>query len=110
MGSTDYVLRRIHPDVAQMDVLSSGGNRYFVTFVGDCSRKLGVIQLRTRLKRLTSSNCVSHRLSGDSDQRALTLRTDKGGEYFGKLFQEYLRKPKVRHQLLRRSIRTELSS
>lgn len=92
-------LELVHSDVVQMDVLSNGGNRYFVTFLDDYSRKLWFYPMKNKTETLDKFKLFKTTAEGESNQKVLSLRTDNGGEYIGKLFQEYLRQENVRHQL-----------
>ena len=84
------ILELIHSDVCgPFKVKSTGGARYFVTFVDDYSRKLWVYFISQKSQVLDKFRHFVQLMSNSTGQNVRTLRSDNGGEYTSKAFQEF---------------------
>uniref|UniRef100_A0A251T6N3 Putative zinc finger, CCHC-type n=1 Tax=Helianthus annuus TaxID=4232 RepID=A0A251T6N3_HELAN len=93
-------LQLIHSDICgPMRTESIGGCRYFITFIDDYSRKTWVYFLKLKSEALSYFKLFKALSENQSDHTIKTLRTDRGGEYCGKSFQEYLNANGIHHQL-----------
>ena len=81
-----------------MEVDSLGGNKYFVTFVDDASRKTWVYLLNTKIKVFQYFHKFHAMVEREMGNPLKQLRTDNGGEYISKEFKEYFSKHGIRHE------------
>ena len=93
------ILELVHSDVCgPMKTPSIGGARYFLTFIDDFSRKIWVYVLKSKkevLARFEEWKTLVERQSGHAVK---ALRSDNGGEYISKAFDDYLSKHGVARQ------------
>ncbi|KAE8666438.1 Phospholipase D delta [Hibiscus syriacus] len=93
-------LEIVHTDIAgPFDIPSLGGNRYYLTFIDDFSRKCWIYILKEKseaLEKLREFKAMSEKQSG---QYLKILRSDRGGEYTSKLFEEFCKEHGIIHQL-----------
>lgn len=83
------ILELVHSDVCgPLKIASTGGARYFVTFVDDYSRKMWVYFLAHKNQVLDKFRHFVELVTNMTGLPILTLRTDNGGEFTSKLFQE----------------------
>ena len=93
-------LELVHSDVCgPMSVDSIGGRKYFVTFIDDYSRCCAVYFLRQKSEVLEKFKEFEAITTSESDCKIGTLRTDNGGEYVSKEFEDYLKSKGIHHQL-----------
>ena len=81
-----------------MEVDSLGGNKYFVTFINDASRKTWVYLLHTKrqvFQYFHKFHVILERETGNPLKR---LRTDNGGECISREFKEYFSKHGIMHE------------
>ena len=92
------VLDLVYSDVCgPIDVESLGGNKYFVTFINDASRKLWVYFLKTKdqvFEHFKKFHAMAEREKG---KLLKCLRTDNGGEYTSNKFKSYCSEKGIRH-------------
>lgn len=92
-------LELVHSDVCEMDTVSTGGNRYFVTFLCDFSRKLWLFPIKKKsdvFEKFQQFQACAERESGE---KIISVRSDNGGEYVNNQFAEYLRKNGIKQEL-----------
>lgn len=93
-------LQCVHSDVCgPMPTESVGGRKYFVTFIDDYSRCCLIYFMRHKSEVFEKFQEFEAATTGDSGERVGTLRSDNGGEYISKEFEDYLKSKRVRHQL-----------
>ncbi|KAJ0785458.1 putative RNA-directed DNA polymerase [Helianthus annuus] len=93
-------LELVHSDICgPMRTESIGGCKYFITFIDDFSRKTWVFFLKYKSEALNFFKTFKALNERQSGYLIKTLRTDRGGEYCSKFFQEYLKTCGIRHQL-----------
>ena len=92
-------LELVYSDVCRhMEVYSLSGNKYFVTFIDDASRKTWVYLLHTKgqvFQYFHKSHAMVERETGNPLKR---LRTNNGGEYISREFKGYFSKHGIRHE------------
>ncbi|XP_052484453.1 uncharacterized protein LOC128039833 [Gossypium raimondii] len=71
------------------DVSSLGGNRYFISFIDDYSRKLWVYCVKEKSEAFQRFKDFKAEVENFTGLKINTLRTDRGGEYFSKEFEKY---------------------
>ena len=93
-------LELVHTDVCgKINAKSFSGAEYFLTFTDDQTRYSWVYLLKTKdevFKRFQEWKAM---VENELGKKLKVLRSDNGGEYTGKQFQEYLRSEGVRHEL-----------
>ncbi|KAJ0586507.1 putative RNA-directed DNA polymerase [Helianthus annuus] len=100
MWQTDTPLQIVHSDICgPMKTESIGGCRYFITFIDDFTRKTWVYFLKLKSEALSYFKQFRALVENQSDHKIKTLRSDRGGEYCSKVFQEYLGTNGIYHQL-----------
>ncbi|UYV80202.1 hypothetical protein LAZ67_18001996 [Cordylochernes scorpioides] len=92
-------LELIHTDICgPMPVKSTGGNRYFLSFVDDFSRRITVYLLKNKdevLKHFDTYRATVERQTGNKIKR---LRSDNGLEFCNRDFQDKLQKLGIKHE------------
>ena len=73
-------------------------NKYFITFVDDCTRKVWAYPLRLKGEVLTVFFRRLAEVENRTSPRGKTLRSDNGGEYTSRFFKQYLSEKGIRHQ------------
>ncbi|KAJ0456158.1 putative RNA-directed DNA polymerase [Helianthus annuus] len=93
-------LELVHSDICgPMRTESIGGCKYFITFIDDYSRKAWVFFLKFKSEALNFFKTFKAQNERQSGHLIKILRTDRGGEYCSKIFQDYLKMNGIRHQL-----------
>jgi hypothetical protein len=70
----------VHTDICRpIKPMSLGGNRYFVTFIDDFSRKLWVYFLNEKSAAFTVFKNFKALVENQSGHKLVTLRSDRGG-------------------------------
>ena len=82
-----------------MPTESLGQKRYFVSFIDDYSRCCQVYFMRHKSKELHKFKEFEALATNESGLSIGTLRTDNGGEYVSKEFEEFLKSKGIRHEL-----------
>jgi transposase InsO family protein len=78
-------LELIHSDLCEMNgVLTKGGKSYFMTLIDDASRFCYVYLLKTKDEAL--------------DRKIKRLRSDRGGEFFPKVFDDFCAEHGIIHE------------
>jgi transposase InsO family protein len=93
------VLDLVYSDVCgPFEVESLGGNRYFLTFIDDASRKVWAYFLRTKGQVFNYLQEFHVMVERETDKKLKCLRSDNGGEYTSKEFKTYCAKYEIRHE------------
>ena len=93
-------LQCVHSDVCgPMPTESLGKKKYFVSFIDDYSRCCRVYFMRHKSEVFEKFKEFEALVTNESDLSIGTLRTDNGGEYVSKEFEEYLKTKGIRHEL-----------
>jgi transposase InsO family protein len=78
-------LEIVHSDVCgPMRTTSSGGARYFVTYIDDFSRKVWVYLLKSKGECLEKFKEFKALVETQSEHKIKVFRSDNGGEYISK--------------------------
>ena len=95
----DEPLGLVHSDVCgKINVKSLGGAEYFMSFIDDKTRFTWVYPIRTKdqvFKKFCEWKTLVEKSSG---KKLKAIRTDNGGEYTSREFQEYLTEEGIRHE------------
>lgn len=93
-------MQLIHSDVCgPMQNESVNGAKYFVTFIDDFSRCCKVYFMKQKNEVLSKFKEFEKTLSNECGQSITKLRTDNGGEYISKEFEEYLKAQGIHHEM-----------
>ncbi|MCH95745.1 retrovirus-related pol polyprotein from transposon tnt 1-94, partial [Trifolium medium] len=99
LSRTKSVLEVIYSDVCgPMQVNSTGGNRYFVTFVDDYSRKLWTCLIKKKSEVFDVFKKFKSMAEKQSDLKV--LKTDGGGEYVSSEFTEFCEAKGIVHEVI----------
>jgi hypothetical protein len=83
-------LELIHSDLCEMNgVLTKGGKRYFMTWINDASRFFYVYFLKTKDEALDYFKIYKVEVKNQLERKIKCLRSDHGGEYFPKVFDDF---------------------
>jgi len=74
------------------------GNRYFITFIDDFSKKLWVYFLKEKSAAFIVFKNFKALVENQSGHKLVTLRSDRGGEYTSKEFDKYCMEQGIKHQ------------
>jgi transposase InsO family protein len=93
------VLNLVYSNVCgPFEVESLGGNRYFLTFIDDVSRKVWVYFLRTKDQIFKYFQEFHVMVERETNKKLRCLHSDNGGEYTFKEFKAYYAKYRIRHE------------
>ena len=92
-------LELIHSDLCEMNgVLTKGGKRYFMTLIDDATRFCYVYLLQTKDEALDYFKIYKAEVENQLERKIKRLRSDRGGEYFSKLFDEFCEEHGIIHE------------
>ena len=92
-------LQLVHTDVCgPMQTESIGGCKYFVTFIDDYSRCCKVYFMKQKNEVLQKFKEFEALVTSESGERIGKLRSDNGGEYVSKEFEQYLQSRGIHHE------------
>jgi hypothetical protein len=93
-------LELIHSDICgPINPISNGGNRYFITFTDDLSRKTWVYFLKEKSSALDTFIKFRALVEKESGCTIMGLRTDRGGEFVSNAFNDYCSRQGIKRQL-----------
>ena len=93
-------LALVHSDICgPMETVSLGGNRYFLTFIDDYSRKTWVYFLKQKSEAVAVFKEFIAYAEKQSGYTLKVLHTDRGGEYTSNAFFEFCKTQEIKHQL-----------
>lgn len=92
------ILELIHSDVCGPITTSFGGMRYFVTFLDDFSRKVFVYPMKSKGEVFSKFVEFKKRYEKETERAIKTLRSDNGGEYVNKTFEQFFAKCGIKHE------------
>ena len=85
------LLDLVHSNICELnDMLTRGGNRYFITFIDDCSRFTYVYLLKHKDKAFNVFKVYKTEVENQLGRKMKVFRSDKGGEYFPNNFNIFL--------------------
>ena len=93
------ILELIHTDVCgPMENKSLGGSRYFVTFIDDKSRYTAIYFMKQKNEVFEKYKEFEAMVENVTGKKIRALRSDNGGEYSSKAFNNYLQMKGVQRQ------------
>jgi len=76
------ILELVHTDLCEsMEVTSSGGTRYLLTFIDDFFRKVFVYFLKSKVEVSDTIKAVVKMVKRQTDRRVKRIRSDNGTEF-----------------------------
>ena len=82
---SNQLLEIIHTDICgPFDTPSIGGERYFITFIDDFSRYGYVYLLKEKSQAVNAIEIYITEVERQLDKKVKVVRSDRGGEYYGK--------------------------
>lgn len=100
VSRANKVLELVYSDVCgPMRTTSIGGCRFFVTFIDDFSRKVWVYPLKAKSEVFAKFLEWKALVEAQSEHKIKALRTDNGGEFISKQFDEYLKTCGIERQV-----------
>jgi len=79
-------------------VLTKGGKRYFMTLIDDASRFCYVYLLQTKDEALDYFKIYKTKVENQLERKIKRLRSDHGGEYSPKIFDEFCEEHGIIHE------------
>ena len=88
----------MHSDVCgRLEAKSPSGAEYFFTFIDDDSRYVRIYILKNKSEILKKFLVLKSMVEKSSGEKIKMLRSDNGGEYTSKEFEDYFKKDGIRH-------------
>jgi len=78
--------------------MSTGQNRYFLTFIGDFSRKTWIYFLKRKLEVLNCFKDFKAIVEKQNGYKIIIMRSDQGGEYTSNDFEAFCTQQGIKHQ------------
>ena len=93
------LLDLVHSDLCELnDMLTRGGNRYFLTFIDDCFRFTYVFLLKNKSETFNAFKVYKIGVENQLSKKIKLLRSDGGGEYFSSEFNSFCKEYGIRHE------------
>ena len=93
------LLELIHSDICELNgKLTSGGNRYFITFIDNCSRYTSVYLLSNKDEAFDKFKEFKSKVENQKERKIKIIRSDRGGEYFSIEFDKFCEDHGIIHQ------------
>ncbi|GAU29902.1 hypothetical protein TSUD_379930 [Trifolium subterraneum] len=93
-------LELVHSDICgPLNPISNGGNRYFITFTDDFSRKTWIYFLKEKSSALDTFKMFKLMVEKESGCAIQNLRTDRGGEFLSTAFNDFCSNQGIKRQL-----------
>ena len=92
-------LELVHSDLCEMNgVLTKGEKRYFMTLIDDATRFCYVYLLQTKDEALDYFKIYKAEVENQLERKIKRLRSDRGGEYFSNVFDEFCQEHGIIHE------------
>ncbi|KAK2402146.1 putative mitochondrial protein [Trifolium repens] len=97
---SNEVLNVVHSDICgPIDVLSTSGNKYFLTFVDEFSRMTWLYHIKVKSEAFDVFKKFKALVEKQSGKSIKVLRTDGGGEYTSTEFENYCKEKGIIHEV-----------
>ena len=94
-------LQLAHTDICgSLETPSPGGDKYFITFIDDFSKRLWVFFIKEKSVAFSIFKNFKACVEVESSSKIKKFRSDRGGEYNSKEFQEYCKQWSIRQQFI----------
>jgi transposase InsO family protein len=81
-------------------VLTKGEKRYFMTLIDDATRFCYIYLLLTKDEALDYFTIYKAEVENQLERKIKHLRSDRGGEYFPKIFDKFCEKHDIIHEMM----------
>ena len=72
----------IHTDICDLKAIpSAGGNKYFITFIDDCTKYCYVYLLKSKVEAIDKFILFKNEVENQLKKKIKAVRSDRGGEY-----------------------------
>ena len=89
----------VHSDVmGPIKPVSKGGSKYIVTFIDDHSRMVFVYPIKAKSEVFKKFKMLKAQVETQYDSKIRCIRSDNGGEYISKRFNQYCANQGIAHQ------------
>ena len=96
----DDILQVVHIDLCcPMQTLGLSGERYFIMFSNESSRRVSLSLLQAKDEALTGFQTYRSRAEKSSGKEIKALQSDGGGEYLNNKFKKYLEDAGIQHRI-----------
>ena len=95
---SNVILELVHSNIWQAPVPSIGGEKYFVSFIDDYSRRCWVYPIKRKADVFSVFKVLKARVEPESGNKIKCLRTDNGGEYTGDEFDKFCKQEGIKRQ------------
>ena len=93
-------LGTVHSDICgPINPSSNGGKRYLICFIDDFLRKTWIYFLQEKSEAFTAFKFFKARVENEAGKNIKTFRTDRGGEYCSKVFENFCAEHGIRREL-----------
>jgi len=82
-----------------LEVPSFGGNKYFISFVDEFSRKTWLYLIKAKIEAFDMFQKFKILVEKQSGKSIKVLRTDGGGEYTSKVFEKFCENNGIVHEV-----------
>ena len=91
----------IHSDLCELnDMLTRGGNRYFLTFINNCSRFTYVFLLKNKSETFNAFKVFKTEVENQLSKKIKVFKSDRGGEYFSSEFNSFCEEYGIVHECI----------
>lgn len=91
------ILELIHTDVCSFPTPTINGEKYFVSFIDDFSRKSFVVILKAKSEVFEAFKMFKSFVERQTNKKVKSLLSDNGGEYLSNNFKKYLADLGIKH-------------
>nr|CAD1817932.1 unnamed protein product [Ananas comosus var. bracteatus] len=91
-------LNLVHIDICGPLPESRGGNKYFIGFIDDCTRKIWIYFTKEKSAAFSTFKKYKALVERESGNKIKILRSDRGGEYTSNEFKDYCNKEGIQQQ------------
>ena len=96
---TSVPFELVHSDVmGPIKPVSKGGSKYIVTFIDDYSRMVFVYPIKAKSEVFDKFKMLKAQVETQYDSKIRCIRSDNGGEYISKRFNQYFANQGIAHQ------------
>ncbi|GJT07091.1 pol polyprotein [Tanacetum coccineum] len=95
---TTEPLDMVHTDICDLKSLpTKGGNKYFITFIDDCTKYCSVYLLKSKDEAIDKFVLYKNEVENQLGKKIKVVRSDRAGEYVSP-FAELCAQPGIRHE------------
>jgi len=93
------LLELVYSNICELnDILTRGGNRYFITFIDDCSKYTYVYLIKHKYQAFQMFKNYKLEVENQKRKKIKIIVSNKGGEYFSMKFSSFCEENRIIHQ------------